>query len=75
MSSKRRQRHHECSRKTRYDTRKEAEDVQRFKRTLGVRLSVYKCNWCGGFHVGHGKPQTAGRGHQWGRDKRQEASK
>ncbi len=45
-----------CANKNRYDTRESAESARRdyghrYGEHGGVR--VYRCKWCGGWHLGH----------------------
>ena len=55
MSSKRRQRRRQCESKRRFETRGEAghelvKMALRGKARPG--LHVYRCPWCGGYHLG-----------------------
>lgn len=65
MSSKRRVRQHQCTRKRRFDTREDAEHARRaaqFTIVGPVQMEVYRCNFCGGgFHFGHPKHGKMGR--------------
>lgn len=46
----------ECRFKIRYLTASKAgESRNNLERDKGVRLSVYKCSWCGSWHTGHKK--------------------
>lgn len=51
MSSKRRVRRKSCERKKRYETSAEAGNVLKFY-TVGSGYHVYKCDFCGGYHIG-----------------------
>jgi hypothetical protein len=42
----------DCKRKVRYASEREADDAAYRKRMEeGVRLGVYACPWCGGWHL------------------------
>lgn len=46
----------DCLRKNRYDTREEAEGVAEHRqREAGIKLKVYGCPLCGGFHLAKAK--------------------
>ena len=51
MASKRQIRRKECGNKHKYDTHDQANFVR--EHYYKCKLSVYKCKWCGGFHIGH----------------------
>lgn len=54
MSSKRRLRRKECERKKRFATKHEASLGALGATRRGVdRLRVYRCRFCGGWHMGH----------------------
>lgn len=56
MASKRHQRRKQCGDKKRHATAAEALDhIQYLRRNHKARgaLNAYRCQWCGGFHVGH----------------------
>jgi hypothetical protein len=54
MASKRRLRRKRCEKKKRYDTQEHANnDAVALMRRVNHRLSVYKCQFCKGWHVGH----------------------
>lgn len=58
MASKRRLRRRSCERKVRHEDPGAAwAMVKRLHRTKGDQgnLQVYRCPFCGGWHVGHGK--------------------
>ena len=55
MASKRRKRRKSCTGKKRYPSRKEAMDSRdRVFKEYRIRLDAYKCDFCGGWHIGHG---------------------
>lgn len=46
-----------CTRKLRYEDKTEAHRARiDVLRRFGARLQVYRCRFCGGFHLGH-KPK------------------
>lgn len=53
MSSKRRIRRKQCTRKKRYDYMAEAVWVAKQLRAKGHKVRAYRCTFCGGWHVGH----------------------
>ncbi len=53
MASKRRIRGKSCTGKIRHKTREGAEAHARDLRSKGERVWVYRCHFCGGWHVGH----------------------
>lgn len=57
MASKRRVRNRACGRKKRHESQetatKEMNRLIRVRRVGDSPLSVYRCPWCGGWHVGH----------------------
>jgi len=61
VASKRAVRRRQCQRKFRYRTQASADvDRRRLIRQAiragrNPRLNVYRCRWCGGWHVGHWK--------------------
>lgn len=57
MASKRRRRRRECTDKKQYETREQAwHALMGMYRSglLKVQRQVYRCQWCGKFHVGRG---------------------
>jgi hypothetical protein len=54
MSSKRRLRRKKCTRKIKHDSEDAALAIIKKMRKTGTtkRLRAYKCNFCGGWHVG-----------------------
>jgi hypothetical protein len=40
-----------CRRKRRFATEREADDAAYQARLEGRDLGVYKCHWCGGWHL------------------------
>lgn len=59
MSSKRRIRRKSCEGKKRYDNEAEArKQCNWFWYERDARLNVYKCKFCGGFHIGHPDRKT-----------------
>jgi hypothetical protein len=52
MSSKRRLRKRMCQDKVRY-TREAAYEARHRLQMRGEFVNAYKCDWCGGWHVGH----------------------
>lgn len=50
-------RNRECGEKVQYKTRREAEDgMWGYKRrTAAVRMTVYRCDYCGFWHFGHAR--------------------
>lgn len=62
MASKRRIRRKQCDGKRRHATPEAAAGHRRFiHATAGYSglLNVYRCSFCGGYHVGHGKQKYA----------------
>lgn len=58
MSSKRRLRRNQCGRKNRHKTVENAMFEVRYIRKINPgtpRLNVYRCQFCGFYHVGHTK--------------------
>lgn len=58
MSSKRRIRRRSCKSKVRHATVEAGQHaIRQLNRARGYqgRLDVYRCQFCGGFHVGHSK--------------------
>lgn len=54
MSSKRHIRRKMCTRKRRYIQMGDAQGaVDRLNTTYKTRMLIYKCKFCGGWHVGH----------------------
>lgn len=54
MSSKRNVRRRTCDRKVRYETQEEASAARtRLFRSGSGGMNVYKCKFCGGYHIGH----------------------
>jgi len=51
MASKRQIRRKECGDKRKFNTHDEANSVRH--NYYRAKYSVYKCKWCGGFHIGH----------------------
>ncbi len=51
MASKRQIRRKECGNKIKYETHEAANKVR--KHVDYYKTNVYKCKWCGGFHIGH----------------------
>ena len=50
-----------CTRKQRYKTKKIAQHHQGLaKRYTKVKLNVYKCEFCRGYHLGHQKQEFNG---------------
>ena len=49
MSSKRRIRRKSCERKHRFESLEEAQVV---RDGMAVRRNVYRCQFCGGYHIG-----------------------
>lgn len=49
MASKRQERWRSCEKKIKHDT---SDQAHAHKRHLSGRYSVYKCTFCGGWHVG-----------------------
>jgi hypothetical protein len=61
MASKRRIRRRQCEGKVRHET---LPDALRHSRSLsahegGSRIAAYRCQFCGGFHVGHSSMRAA----------------
>ena len=45
---------HECGKKKRYLSRKEARAARdRYQLKFGDRMTTYPCSYCGAFHIGH----------------------
>ena len=47
-----------CERKTKYKSIKSAENQTKMKRKKGMIVrpyNIYKCKYCGKFHIGHKK--------------------
>jgi hypothetical protein len=66
MSSKRQLRRKACTRKRRYQTRQAADIAARRTNNRDGRLVAYKCDFCGGFHVGHSRAaRSANRRKSW----------
>lgn len=40
-----------CRRKRRFETEREADDAAYAARMEGRRLQIYRCEWCGGWHL------------------------
>ena len=54
MSSKRKVRLRQCGHKVKHSDEREAwGHARHLYEKDGARMSVYKCRWCGGYHVGH----------------------
>ncbi len=57
MSSKRRQRRKSCDGKQRYDNHIDANkamwSLMQSTRFNGGKMQVYKCKFCGHYHIGH----------------------
>lgn len=54
MASKRRLRRKACEGKVRYKSSKSAHnEAMRRSRMTGHRLNSYRCEFCGGHHIGH----------------------
>ena len=51
-----------CSRKKRYGTMSEAERyAAKYELRRGVRLRIYRCPVCGGYHLTHKRAKRGGR--------------
>lgn len=61
LSSKRRLRRKQCAGKVRYDYWTARAAVAR-KWKKGIQLRVYPCDFCAGFHIGHLRRATSGKG-------------
>lgn len=46
----------DCRRKQQFETEREADDAAYRKRIEGTRLGIYKCDWCGGWHLTSRQP-------------------
>lgn len=58
MASKRRLRRKSCTGKVRHPSADAGHDhIHQLNRTRGYqgRMDVYRCRFCGGYHVGHSK--------------------
>lgn len=54
MASRRRERRHDCERKTRYGSIAEARaEAWKARVRSGDHIGEYKCKHCGGWHIGH----------------------
>ncbi|MBA2296497.1 MAG: hypothetical protein H0W14_00480 [Actinobacteria bacterium] len=40
-----------CRRKRKFNSEREADDAAYTARMEGRSLGIYKCNWCGGWHL------------------------
>ena len=61
MASKRHQRRKACEGKVRFESRLAAERKRRFVYADhdDKALNVYKCSFCGGWHLGHSRHHPA----------------
>jgi hypothetical protein len=41
----------DCRRKQRFESEREADNFAYRKRMEGIRVSIYECEWCGGWHL------------------------
>lgn len=58
MASKRHQRQKSCVGKRRYVSQQEAWRVVGRSRAQGYGVEMYRCQFCGGWHVGHTRRLT-----------------
>lgn len=69
MASKRNERKKKCGQKRRYNNSSEAwASVTALRRkgdVAGIRLTAYKCSFCGLWHIGHKQKRYYGHHKKW----------
>ena len=62
VSSKRRIRRKQCDGKIRHKTKEDAHSARySLQKKTGEWLRIYKCKFCGGWHVGHPSARRDGK--------------